>query len=151
MTYTIETTIELPLKEVIEKFDNPEYMKHWQRGLVYTEHLYGTPGEIGAKMRLQYQMGKRKMELIETITHKRPPYEFHGTYDVKGLHNIQENYFKEDGNGHTVWTSKSEFLPTTFMMRLMTLLMPRAFKKQSKLYMNDFKNFAEKGVSVASR
>ena len=151
MNYSVETIIELPLKEVIEKFDNPDNMKHWQRGLVSTEHLSGNPGEVGAKMKLSYQMGKRKMELIETITHKKLPHEFHGTYDVKGMHNVQENYFKENENGHTIWTSKSEFLPTTFIMRLMTLLMPKAFKKQSKLYMEDFKNFAEKGISVAKK
>lgn len=149
MKYTIETLIELPLKEVIEKFDNTENMKHWQRGLISVEHISGTPGEVGAKMKLNYQMGKRKMELIETITHKQLPNEFHGTYDTKGMHNVQENYFTETENGHTLWTSKSEFLPTSFVLRIMTLLMPGAFKKQSKIYLNDFKNFAEKGVSVA--
>lgn len=149
MKYSIETVIELPLEEVIKKFDNIENMKHWQRGLVAAEHLSGTPGEVGAKMKLSYQMGKRKMELIETITHKNLPHEFHGTYDTKGMHNIQENYFSKTDEGYTKWISKSEFLPTSFVLRIMTLLMPGAFKKQSKIYFNDFKNFAEKGISVA--
>lgn len=148
MKYTIESLIELPLSEVINKFDNTENMKHWQRGLTSYEHISGTPGEVGAKMRLNYQIGKRKMELVETITHKNLPHEFHGTYDTKGMHNIQENHFQENDEGHTIWTSKSEFLPTNFMLWLMTLLMPGAFKKQSQLHMDDFKNFAEKGISV---
>ena len=145
MKYTIEAIIELPLKEVIKKFDNPENMKHWQRGLVSYEHLSGTPGQVGAKMKLTYQLGKRKFELEETITHKNLPHELHGTYDTKGMHSIQENYFSENEENHTLWTSKSEFLPTNFMLRLMTILMPGAFKKQSKVYLEDFKNFVEKG------
>lgn len=149
MKYTLELIVELPLEAFIKKFDNTENMKHWQRGLVSTEHISGNPGQYGAKMKLVYKMGNREMELIETVTHRKLPYEFHGTYDAKGIHTIQENYFEETPKGHTKWTSKSEFIPLGFTMRLMTLIMPGAFKKQSLQYMKDFKNFAEKGISVA--
>ncbi|RIA09289.1 hypothetical protein OE09_1118 [Flavobacteriaceae bacterium MAR_2010_72] len=149
MNYTVEIIVKVPLKEFIMKFDNPDNMKHWQRGLISTEHLSGNPGEFGAKMKLVYKMGKREMELIETVTHRKLPHEFHGTYDAKGIQSIQENFFEETPEGHTKWISKSEFIPLSFTMRLMTVLMPRAFKKQSLRYMKDFKNFAEKGISVA--
>ncbi|MGM5470081.1 SRPBCC family protein [Flavobacteriaceae bacterium LMO-SS05] len=149
MNYTIELIVELSLDEFIKKFDNTENMKHWQRGLISTEHISGNPGQYGAKMKLNYKMGGRKMELIETVTHRNLPHEFHGTYDSKGIHNIQENYFEETPKGYTKWTSKCEFIPLGFTMRLMTIIMPRAFKKQSLQYMKDFKNFAEKGISVA--
>ncbi|TVZ60082.1 hypothetical protein NA63_2632 [Flavobacteriaceae bacterium MAR_2010_105] len=149
MNYTVEIIVKVPLKEFIMKFDNPDNMKHWQRGLISTEHLSGNPGEFGAKMKLVYKMGKREMELIETVTHRKLPHEFHGTYDAKGIQSIQENFFEETPEGHTKWISKSEFIPLSFTMRLMTVLMPRAFKKQSLRYLKDFKNFAEKGISVA--
>lgn len=149
MKYTIETIIELPRNEVVKKMDNTDNMKHWQRGLISAEHISGTPGEVGAKMKLSYKMGKRELEMIETVSKRNFPEEFHGTYDAKGMHNIQQNYFEETPEGHTKWISKSEFLPTSFILRIMTLLMPGAFKKQTKAYMNDFKNFAEKGISVA--
>ncbi|OUR92384.1 hypothetical protein A9Q87_07860 [Flavobacteriales bacterium 34_180_T64] len=149
MKYTSEIIIELPLEEFMNKFDNIENMKHWQKGLVSAEHISGTPGEFGAKMKLNYKFGKREMELIETITHRKIPNEFHATYNTKGVHNIQENYFEQTSNGHTKWTSKSEFIPLNLMMRVMTFIMPGAFKKQSKKYMQDFKRFAEHGTSVA--
>lgn len=149
MKYTIETIIDLPRAEVIKKLDNMENIKHWQRGLVSAEHLSGTPGEVGAKMKLSYQFGKRKMELVETILKRNFPEEFHGSYDADGMHNIQKNYFTETPEGKTKWVSESEFVPTGFMMRMMTLLMPRMFKKQSQKYLDDFKNFAEKDISVA--
>lgn len=150
MKYTIVLIVELPLEEFIKKFDNTDNMKHWQRGLVSAEHISGNPGHYGAKMKLSYKIGKREMELIETVTHRNLPYEFHGTYDTKGVHTIQENYFEETPEGYTKWTSKSEFLPLGFTMWLMTHIMPRAFKKQSLQYMKDFKNFAENGISVAN-
>ncbi|WP_104736298.1 SRPBCC family protein [Hanstruepera ponticola] len=151
MKYTTEIIVNVPLKEFIKKLDNPENMKHWQRGLIDYDHISGTPGEIGSKMRLIYKMGKREMELIETITFQDFPHAFHVTYDTKGMHNLQENFFEEIDENRTKWTSKSEFLPTNFMLRMMTLIMPSAFKKQSKKYLEDFKNFAEKGVSVAQK
>jgi len=149
MKYTIETIIDLPRAEVIKKLDNMDNIKHWQRGLTSAEHLSGTPGEVGAKMKLSYQFGKRKMELIETILKYDFPEEFHATYDANGMHNIQKNYFTETPEGKTKWVSESEFVPTNFMMRMMTLLMPKMFKKQSQKYFDDFKNFAEKDISVA--
>ena len=150
MKYTVELIVKLPLDEFVKKFDNTENMKHWQRGLVSTEHISGNPGRYGAKMKLTYKIGKREMELIETVTHRNLPHEFHGTYDAKGLHTNQENYFEETPEGHTKWTSKSEFLPLGFTMWIMTLIMPTTFKKQSLQYMKDFKNFAEKGISVVN-
>jgi len=149
MNYSIDITIALPRDEVIKKMDSTENMKHWQKGLVSAEHISGTPGEIGAKMQLNYKMGKRKFELIETITKSNFPEEFHATYSAKGMHNAQENFFEETEEGHTKWVSNCEFVPSGFMMRAMIFLMPAVFKKQSMKYMVDFKNFAEKGTSVA--
>ena len=149
MTYNVEIIIDLPRDEVIKKFDNTENMKHWQRGFIAAEHLSGVPGEVGAKMKLTYKMGKREMVITETITKRNLPDEFHGSYDTKGVHNNQENYFEDFNGNQTKWISKCDFLPTTFMMRVMTTIMPGAFKKQSKTYMVDFKNFVENGSSVA--
>ena len=148
MKYTTEITIELPRGEVIKKMDKVDNMRHWQRGLVSVEHISGTPTAFGAKIKLNYLFGKRKMELIETVTKNNFPDEFHATYNTKGMHNIQKNFFKETVQGYTRWISESEFLPTNFAMRAMTFLMPRTFKKQSLRYMTDFKDFAEKGTSV---
>ncbi|WP_418513669.1 SRPBCC family protein [Corallibacter sp.] len=150
MKYTTEIIIKLSLSEFIKKLNSPENMKHWQEGLIDYEHISGIPGQIGSKMRLNYKLGNRSMELVETILHTKLPNELHLTYDSKGMHNVQENYFEETSDGFTKWTSKSEFIPTTFMLRMVTLVIPSAFKKQTKKYMQNFKNFAENGISVAN-
>lgn len=149
MKYTTEINIDLPRAEVIEKLDNIDNIKHWQRGLISAEHLSGTPGEEGAKMALKYKMGKRNLELVETIIKRNFPDEFHAVYDTKGVHNIQKNTFTETSDGNTKWVSENEFRFSGFMMKIMGLLMPGAFKKQSLKYLQDFKNFAENGTSVS--
>ena len=149
MKYEIKLQIDLPRADVIEKLDNVDNMKHWQRGLVSAEHISGTPGETGAQMKLSYQMGKRSFYLIETITKRNFPEEFHATYETKGVKSTQENYFSETREGNTIWTSVSKFKPSGIMMKVMAFLMPKAFKKQSMQYLEDFKNFAENGVSVS--
>ncbi len=150
MKYTSKIIVELPLKEFLEKMDNSENMKHWQVGLVNYEQLEGTPGEVGAKMKLSYKFKKREMELIETITLKKLPNEIHMTYDTKGMFNRQEHYFEQTPEGNTKWKSVAEFIPDNFMMKVMTTFMKGVFKKQTMKYMTDFKNFAEKGTSVAN-
>lgn len=148
MKYTTEIIIDLPREQVIDILNNPENMKHWQRGLLGYEVLSGTPGAHGAKMRLDYQMGKRKMTLTETITTQNFPSEFHANYDTRGVHNIQRNFFYEIDGKSTRWVSESEFKFESLSMKIMGWLIPGAFKKQSLKYLIDFKNFAEQGVSV---
>ena len=150
MRYTTEIIIKKPIGEVIKKMNSTENMKHWQESLVSTEHISGIPGELGAKMKLNYSFGKRKMEILETIIKQKFPGEFHATYTTKGIRNIQQNYFESTEDGFTKWISKHNYQPTTFAMSAMLFFMPRAFKKQTKTYMTNFKNFVENGISVSN-
>ncbi|MEX0274643.1 MAG: SRPBCC family protein [Flavobacteriaceae bacterium] len=148
MKYTTEITIGVPIEEFIQKLDNPENMKHWQGGFIGYKQMEGDLGKEGAKMELNYQMGKRGMTLVETILKRNLPHEFHATYETKGVCNIQKNYFKKAGVKSTRWISESEFQFSGFMMKVFAFLMPGSFKKQSFQYMKDFKAFAEEGKSV---
>ena len=40
-------------------------------------------------------MGKREIDMIETITVKNLPKEFSATYEAKGVWNEMKNYFEE--------------------------------------------------------
>jgi ribonucleotide reductase alpha subunit len=150
MKYSCEIVIDKPVDEVISKLDSPQNFKHWQEGLVATEHLSGDPGELGAKMKLTYRFGKREMEMTETILKRAFPKEYHVSYATNGMRNIQKNYFKTTKEGFTKWVTESEFQPTSFRMRALLFLMPNAFKKQSFKYMSNFKKFIETGKSVAN-
>ncbi|MDN3493673.1 SRPBCC family protein [Winogradskyella bathintestinalis] len=148
MRYTTEVLIKEPISVVIKQLSSIDNLKHWQEGLVSTAHISGIPNEIGAKMKFNYSFGKRKMEIIETITKQNFPNELHATYTTKGVRNIQENYFKPTASNYTKWTAVSDFQPTNFVMSLMLFIMPSAFKKQTKTYMTNFKNFVEKGTTI---
>ncbi|TXE16883.1 SRPBCC family protein [Psychroserpens burtonensis] len=150
MKYTTEIKVNVTLDEFIKKMDNVDNMKHWQHGFVSAEHISGDLGQLGAKMKLKYRFGKRKMEIIETITKRNLPNEFHANYTMKAMQNVQQNYFKNTNNGFTKWTSITEFVPLNLKMRLMLFFIPRAFKKQSLIYMRNFKSFAENGTSIAN-
>lgn len=147
MKYTTEVVIDLSREEFLKKLDNSDNLKHWMRGLESYEQISGVPGTEGAQMNMTFKMGKRELQMVETIIKKNLPDEMHMTYDMKGSHNIQKNYFKQE-NGKTRWISESDFHFERFGMKLMAFLMPSAFKKQSQKYANDFKNFAENGISV---
>ena len=142
MKYQNQIEINQPLKRVIELFDNPENLKYWQPGLESFEHISGTPGQPGTKSRLKYNMGNRKIEMIETITRRNLPDEFSGTYEAKGVYNIISNKFFPLGDYKTKWVAENEFQFSGFM-KLMGWLMPGMFKKQSQKFMEDFKKFAE--------
>lgn len=148
MKYKLDILIEAPLQTCVEKFDTLENLKHWQRGFISAEHISGTPRAFGSKMKMNFKIGKRHVPLVETITHKNLPNEVHGTYTTEGLDNIQENYFEATPDNKTRWISINEFRPLNFKMHLFLLLMPKTFKRQSLLYMKDYKNFVEKGISV---
>ena len=142
MKYTQEIIIDRPIEIVTQLFDDPNQMDKWMKGLISFEHLSGTKGQPGAISKLKFQMGKREIEMIETITVRNLPHEFSGTYDVKGVHNIVKNYFEKISENQTKYKVENEF-QMKGMMKLMAWLMPGAFKKQSYKYLNDFKSFVE--------
>ena len=142
MKYQCEITVNLPRQRMIELFDSFENLKLWQEGLESIEHLSGEPGQPGATTRLVYDMGRRRMTMIETITARSMPDEFSGTYDAPGVHNIVRNRFYDEGET-TRWTMETEF-QFRGLMRLMQLIMPESrFRKQTRSSMEAFKRFAE--------
>ena len=148
MKYTCEVTIDKPRAEVVEKLDNPDNMKYWQKGLISFEHLNGEPGKPGAESRLVYQMGKRRIEMIETITRRDLPTHFHAIYEAGNVWNEVRNTFTPTNDGNTLWISEIEFRFSGLFMRLMSWISPSSFKKQSFQFMQDFKAFVETGKSV---
>lgn len=142
MKYRLEIDIDLPRDKVIELFDNVDNLKHWQPELVSFSHLSGTPGQVGAKSRLLYNMGGREMEMIETILERNLPDTFFGTYEIEGIWNQIDNRFIVLNDRKTRWQLDSEFRGGG-IMKIMIWLMPGMFKKQSFKYMQQFKAFAE--------
>jgi len=142
MEYTNEIKINLPLQKVVELFDNPDNLSKWQPELISFEPVSGEPGKDGAKAKLKYKMGKREIEMVETITKNNLPKEFNGTYETKGVYNEISNRFESIDENTTRWVSHNVFKLSGFM-KIIGFLMPGSFSKQSCKYMEQFKEFAE--------
>ncbi|MDP8208624.1 MAG: SRPBCC family protein [Candidatus Electryonea clarkiae] len=145
MKFTCFVEIDLPIDEVIGLYDNVENLKEWQDGFVSHEHLSGTPGESGAKSIFIYKAGRNVIELIETIKVKNLPQEFIGTYEATSMVNTMSNRFTALGENRSRYDAEIEYTRFNgFLPKMMALLMPGVFKKQTQKWLNQFKVFAEK-------
>lgn len=142
MKYISHVEINQSIEKVIELFDNPDNMSKWMDGLKSFDHISGEAGQAGAKSKLVFQMGKRNVEMIETITVRDLPKEFSGVYEAKGVWNSVKNTFEPISDSKTKYSTECEF-KFKGMMKVIGFLIPGAFKKQSMKYLVDFKSFAE--------
>lgn len=95
-----------------------------------------------------YLNGKHRVEMIETVIKRDFPNEFTGTYEFDGGSNTLENHFSELGSDRTMWKFTSEFKFCTFMMKTIGFFFPGMFRKQSMVFLQKFKEFAEEGKDV---
>ncbi len=146
MKYSCEIIIDAPRDKVVALFDDPDNLSKWQPGFVSMKIISGNLGEVGSKSELKYKMGKRDIEMVETITAYNLPEVFSATYEAKNVWNLVENRFSELEDGKTLYTTNNEF-KMKGMMKLMAWMMPGAFKKQSAKYLTYFKEFAEKELA----
>ena len=141
MKYTSEITIDLPRDRVIELFDDPQNLKHWQPGFQSFEPLSGSPGHPGAKSRLVYRMNNREVVLIETVTRRNLPENFDGTYDSEHATTSVHNRFTKKGR-QTLWTIETEF-KFQGLIKIVAWMFRGALRKQTEQFMRLFKEFAE--------
>ena len=143
MKYTLEVNINLSRERTIELLDNAENMKKWQDGLQSYEQIKGEPGKVGSKMGLNFKVGGREFQVVETIIDNNFPSEFNVEYEASGIWNSVENRFEVIDENTTKWIANHEYKMLTFMYRIFARLNPGMFKKQSLKVMNSFKRFAE--------
>ncbi|PTY37797.1 hypothetical protein BGP77_15075 [Saccharospirillum sp. MSK14-1] len=141
MKYSVHVDIKRPRDEVVELFDNPDHLPTWQPDLIELEPIAGIPGQPDSQVRLVYRMGKREMEMIETVLERHLPERIAMRFETSGMSNQMVNRF-EDLGGSTRWHADNEFIGTGWM-KLMTWFLPGAFRKESLKTMRRFKKFVE--------
>ncbi len=144
MKYTCEIDINLPIDRVMELWINENNFKEWQDGFIKIDRISGEEGVVGAKSKIYFAQGKRKMELLETIISNNLPEEKSALYEHKHMTNTQTTRFQSIGDNQTRYISEVEYLKFNGLMpNLMARLFSGMFKKQSQKWMNQFKEFAE--------
>ncbi|WP_245580173.1 SRPBCC family protein [Arthrobacter castelli] len=137
---------------------DPEILRKWLRGLVLHEPLNGVHGQVGTESRVVLQMGQQEMECTETITRREPSdldrisnddvVHFDREIVAQGMWSVTRDQFTEVGPETTLWESENEYRFSSLPMRLLSLFMRGAFRKQSRQHMQDFKAFAEQGTDI---
>ncbi|TQM09297.1 SRPBCC family protein [Pseudonocardia kunmingensis] len=158
MKYTVSIEIALPRERVVQLLADSAQLPKWLRGLVLHEPLNGMHGQVGTESRVVMQMGQRKMELTETITRREPAdlhaiprdgvVHFEREIVAKGMWSAARERLTEAGPETTHWESENEYRFNSLPMRLVVPFMRGAFRKQSRVHMQDFKAFAEHGTDV---
>ncbi|MEL6150409.1 MAG: SRPBCC family protein [Chloroflexota bacterium] len=141
MKYETEVTIHLPRERVVTLLDDPNNLSKWQPALRSVEHIEGEVAQPGSKTRLVYDMRGREVVMIETIVSHNLPDEMSFTFEADGVHNMVQNTFYAEGE-RTRWVMGNQFQFSGFM-RVMSLFMGGAFRKQTREDMERFKEFAE--------
>lgn len=144
MSYRIELDIAKPHAQVVKAFLDPNSLQHWQPDFVSYETLTGQgKRHKGDTAKMVHMMGKKEMVTIETITLYDPPNRYAAVYDTDGFLNIMSNEFIPVSDTQTRWILNGECKVSGIMMRLVALVMPGAFRKQTELYMKMFRDFVE--------
>ncbi|MEM7103971.1 MAG: SRPBCC family protein [Bacteroidota bacterium] len=145
MKFTCSVNVDLPRERVIELWENPDNLHHWQDGFISMEHISGAPGAKDAESLMLYDMGHRgTMELREVIIKNDLPHEFSGRYIGTAMENTMHNWFSELSDNKTEWKAEIHYIRLSgFMVKVMVFLMPGMFRKQVQKWMDQFKAFAE--------
>lgn len=161
MRFIDSIEIGLGREETLRLLSDPQYLPQWLRGLVSHEPVSGTHGEVGTVSKVVFRTGSTESEAVETVTAREPAdlsrlEELAGEDEVyferelvaEGMRNITRDRLFEMNPRRTRWESESEYLFDSLPMRLGAPLMRRAFQKQTRRHMQDFKAFAEQGIDV---
>lgn len=143
MKYETSININKPLNEVINAFDNVSNYKFWMNGLESYTTTEGTPLQEGEVSLMVFDAGKRKIEMTKKVLLRNLPYAYKVSYEANKTYNTVESRFEKVDEKTTRYTTIHEFKFGGLMMKIFGLIMPGAFKKQSYIYLNAFKNFVE--------
>lgn len=146
MNYTVETRIEKPMDEVVRLYNDPSYYATWMPGIQRYRITAGRYREAGSKAIFSFKMEGREFNIEETVL-KNEGNKIVAEYLAKGTRNTQTTMFVEIDAESTRYTVNESFHLKGFM-KVIGLLMPGAFKKQTQRFVTAFKNFAEQyGIS----
>tara|TARA_B100001939_G_C16873928_1_gene587712 strand:+ start:309 stop:833 length:525 start_codon:yes stop_codon:yes gene_type:complete len=145
--YSEEIIINSNIEKVIDLFDNPYNMKQYMYGFEGYTVIKGNLNEIGTISEININFndnGKKesKIIMIEEILSNNLPIEKKLQYTSNGILNIVTNKFEEISENETKFINEQEFVFNTYM-KLLFYFSKSSLKYQTRLYLNNFKDFVE--------
>jgi len=142
--YTEEIEINSNIDSLIVLFDNPYNMKEYMYGIEEYKLISGELRQVGAKAEITAVIGEHEIIMIEEIITNDLPNKRKATYTSDGVYNIVTNTFEKISENKTKLINKQEFEFKGYAMKMVGFFRPSAFKEQSRVYLQSFKEFAEK-------
>ena len=145
--YSEEIVINSNIEKVIDLFDNPYNMKKYMYGFESYTIVKGNINEIGTISEININFndnGKKesKIIMIEEILSNNLPTEKKLQYTSNGILNIVTNKFEKISDNQTKFINEQEFVFNTYM-KLLFYFSKSSLKYQTRLYLNNFKDFVE--------
>ncbi|MFT6319652.1 MAG: hypothetical protein ACJAT4_000569 [Granulosicoccus sp.] len=145
MEFTCTVIIGKLIKQFVEFFINPDNLKEYQDGFLEKELVSGKPAQVGTISKMFYQQGKRKMEITETVRSNNLPHEFSEFYLHIYMDNTLTNRFISLSEDRTQYDAEIEYIVLRgFMVKALSFLFSRMFKKQVQKWLDQFRVFVEK-------
>lgn len=140
--YSEEIVIHANIDTVIALFDNPYNMQKYMEGIESYKIVEGNIREVGTKAEITVVIGEKKIIMIERIITNNLPEHKKVTYTTDAVNNIVTNKFIKVSENKTKFINEQEFEFKGYM-KIIGFFIPTAFKKQSRVYLKDFKEFVE--------
>ena len=142
MKFTTKVVIAQPRQRVLELIMDPYRLSQWQPGIKSVDLLTGHKDRPGARSRVVFELRGIRLEAIETVVKRQPPEVFSATYEARGVKNLVENRFYEEGAGQTRWVMHNTF-EFSRLMSVGAIFVQDLIAKHTLEAMNWFKAFAE--------
>ncbi len=144
MNITTTITINKPVKEVWDFYDNPDNLKLWLTNFKSFELISGNPGEAGTKAKHIYEEKGRLITMYETITEKIPYHKLSGTLTMpKMMESNIQTVFKEIDPNKTELVCNTDSKFEMFSLKLFGFLLKNGFQKRQDDELNKLKMVIE--------
>ena len=144
MNITTTITINKPVKEVWDFYDNPDNLKLWLTNVKSFELISGNPGEAGTKAKHIYEEKGRLITMYETITEKIPYHKLSGTLTMpKMMESNIQTVFKEIDPNKTELVCNTDSKFEMFSLKLFGFLLKNGFQKRQDDELNKLKMVIE--------
>lgn len=143
MKYTVAIEINRSPEDLSRLFLDRARLGEWMEGFTGIDQLGGEAFNEGSTARWRFKSGEKVMEMIETVLVSDLPRKYSVQYEAKGVYNVVTTRFEPLDEQKSRLISENLFKFSGFM-RIIGLVMPKAFRRQSNKYLTAFKDFAER-------
>jgi uncharacterized membrane protein len=142
-SYTTQITINKPIEEVFETFNNSENIKKWIPEIKSFEVINENIGKTGSSYKIvienQGQEILMSQRVIAYVKNEKVTLFFDAENMLK-----RDDYIFTEKEGNTVISVNSSCQSESYLMACMFPYFKGTFKEQDQAYLNNFKVFVEK-------